>query len=271
MSYFTKALELESQGTPFVVVTMLAARGHAPQDPGAKALVSARGLEYGTVGGGKVEAKAIALVGELLSTPVLDESQRVFRVTWNLQHDVGMTCGGEVEFLFEVSHVAKWRIVVFGAGHIAQALVPLLGTLDCHVTCVDPREDWLDRLPPVSSRLSKRVAPDMPALVGTAQLPSSAFYVLMTQGHAFDLPILTKILGGFLPPYVGVIGSKVKALKIRNELKAAGIAPERIEALKCPMGLALGANDPSEIAISIAAQLLAERARVFGETKWERE
>jgi xanthine dehydrogenase accessory factor len=269
MSFFLKASELESQGIPFVVVTLLSTRGHAPQDPGAKALFSARGLEAGTVGGGKVEAKALVVAQELLSKTELSPSERVFSVTWNLQHDVGMTCGGEVEFLFEAAAASKWQIVVFGAGHIAQALVPLLLTLDCRVTCIDSRKEWLDRLPAQSARLRKLCSDDMPSLIDTASLPAQAFYTLMTQGHATDLPILKKLLQRFQPAYVGVIGSKVKAIKVRNELKAEGIPTERIEALRCPMGLPLGTNEPAEIAISIAAQLLQERAHVFGETKWD--
>lgn len=269
MSFFLKASELETQGIPFVVVTLLANRGHAPQDPGAKAIFSQRGLECGTIGGGKVEAKALGVAQEILAKSELSESERVFSVTWNLQHDVGMTCGGEVTFLFEATRACKWQIVVFGAGHIAQALVPLLLTLDCRVTCIDSRSEWLDRLPPASARLRKLCSSDMPSLIETASLPAQAFYTLMTQGHATDLPILKQLLHRFEPAYVGVIGSKVKAIKIRNELKAEGIPPERIEALKCPMGLALGTNEPAEIAISIAAQLLEVRARVFGETKWD--
>ena len=269
MSFFQKASELESQGIPFVVVTLLSTRGHAPQDPGAKAIFSQRGLESGTIGGGKVEAKALVVAQELLARTELSESERVFSVTWNLQHDVGMTCGGEVTFLFEATQASKWQVVVFGAGHIAQALVPLLLTLDCRVTCIDSRMEWLDRLPAQSARLIKLCSDDMPSLIEKASLPAQAFYTLMTQGHATDLPILKKLLQSFHPSYVGVIGSNVKAIKIRNELKAEGISSDRIEALKCPMGLALGTNEPAEIAISIAAQLLEVRARVLGETKWE--
>jgi len=267
MSFYTKAQEMESMGQAFVVVTMLGHRGHAPQDTGAKAIVSQEGLEFGTVGGGKVEAKAIVMAKELLAKTSLSEEEKIFQVKWNLQHDVGMTCGGEVEFLFEVSSTPRWRIVVFGAGHISQALVPLLLSLDCHVTCVDTRSEWLDKLPAASGKLTKIQNTDMPSLISS--LPQDSFYVLMTQGHAMDLPLLKKILSSFLPPYIGVIGSKVKAIKVRNELKSEGIKPEWIEALHCPMGNPIGTNEPAEIAISIAAQLLERRGIVFDEEKWK--
>jgi xanthine dehydrogenase accessory factor len=267
MSIYSKAQELESQGISFAVVTLIAHRGHAPQDPGAKAIVTALGLELGTIGGGKVEAKAIALVQEILAKEKIEESERLFQVKWNLQKDVGMTCGGEVEFLFEISSSARWQIIVFGAGHIAQSLVPLLLTLDCHVTCVDTRQEWLDKLPVNSLKLRKICAVDMPA--ASQKLSQDAFYVLMTQGHGTDLPILKEVLLNFMPPYIGVIGSQVKALKVRKELEGFGVASERVQALRCPMGFPIGNNEPAEIAISIAAQLLEVRAQVFSETKWK--
>ena len=66
----------------------------------------------------------------------------------NLRKDIGMTCGGEVALFFEVYHPdLVWHIVVFGAGHVGQKLCRFLAELDCRVTCVDTRADWLEKLP----------------------------------------------------------------------------------------------------------------------------
>lgn len=248
LSLFETATELTRAGEPFVVVTMLGTRGHAPQDPGAKAIVTARGLHGGTVGGGKVEARAIAHAQAALAQSTAPAPERV---TWNLQRDIGMSCGGEVEFLFEVHRPHVWPIVVYGAGHVSQALVRLLLTLECSVLCIDPRPEWLDRLPPESAKLRKRTE--------VAAAPDDAYHVVMTQGHTTDLPILAALLKRAAPPYVGVLGSDVKAAKIRKELLELGIEPARVEALRTPMGLPFGSNDPAEIAVSVTAQLLATR------------
>ncbi len=272
MTIFKIAQELEEKGTPFVVVTMIGHRGHAPQDTGAKAIVTSEGLNFGTIGGGKVEAKAIVLAQESIAASQMGEPsasknlQQSFSVKWNLKNDVGMTCGGEVEFLFEIFSKPRWQIVVFGAGHIAQALVPLLAKLNCQITCIDSRKEWLEKFPANFKNIFKVEEANMPATI--TKLPRDAFYVLMTQGHATDLPILKTILSEYLPPYIGVIGSHVKAIKIKNELKEFGIPMDRIDALFSPMGYPIGTNDPEEIAISIAAQLLEQRAKVFGEDKW---
>ena len=134
--------QLAFTGNPFVVVTMVESTGSTPQDAGSKMLVDQSGLVHGTVGGGKVENHAI----EFAQTMMLDSSRSREIVDWNLQRDIGMTCGGLVKLFFEVYNRDDWHIVVFGAGHVSQALVRLLLTLDCRVTCIDTRAEWMDRL-----------------------------------------------------------------------------------------------------------------------------
>lgn len=263
MSEFWKTCAcLDENGTPFVVVTITGVRGHAPQDLGAKAVVTADGLHWGTVGGGKIEARALqealAMLRESTRAGARKIEPKTF--TWNLQRDIGMTCGGEVVCLFELHRRENWRVAVFGAGHVAQALVRTLSTLDCQVVCIDPRPEWLDRLP--ESKKIRRVLAEEPARM-VAEMPEETFFVVMTKGHATDMPVLAEILRR-LPsaPYVGAIGSDVKALKIRSELKSSGINEETVGRLRCPIGLPLGGNDPAEIAISIAAELIQERDRL---------
>ncbi|MEM9352141.1 MAG: xanthine dehydrogenase accessory protein XdhC [Planctomycetota bacterium] len=250
--FFHRCSELTDAGTPFVLVTLAEAEGSTPQDAGAKMLVTADGLDEGTVGGGRVEAKAIDEARRMLAEGV---AQR-FR-DWNLKADVGMTCGGRVKLFFESVGVAEWNVVVFGAGHVTQALARLLVTLPCRVTCVDPRGEWLGRLPPGVRAVQ---TDDPPAAV--ASLPDDAFVLCMTRGHRSDLPVLEQIYRADAAfPFVGVIGSKAKAAVLCKELVEAGVAPERLT-FHCPVGLPLGSNHPGEIAVSIAAQLIEARDRL---------
>ncbi len=258
-SVWKAAADLHRAGTAFVTVTMVSTRGHAPQDPGAKALVSASGLEAGTVGGGKVEARCIEHAKKWI-----EGSSRTPRppelVTWNLQRDIGMSCGGEVTYLFELHAPSHWKIAVFGAGHVAQALVRTLEPLACSLTVIDSRPEWLERLPADSK--AKRILVTDPS-EGVAGRDPDSYFLVMTRGHATDFPVLRAIHAHFPHcAYVGVIGSDVKALKIRSEMKAEGMRPEFIEKLRSPMGLPLGGNAPAEIAISIAAELLQFRDRL---------
>ena len=146
--FVEKLAELSAAGRAFVAVTLVETIGSTPQDTGTKMLVDAAGLVFGTVGGGKVENKSIGHAQSLLSDNGNGAAQTCQLVEWNLQRDVGMTCGGVVKLLFEAYNFHEWRIVVFGAGHVAQSLVRLLGLLECRVTCVDQRDDWLAKLPP---------------------------------------------------------------------------------------------------------------------------
>jgi xanthine dehydrogenase accessory factor len=252
---FDKIQELLAAGVPFVAVTLVEAIGSTPADAGSKMLVTREGLAHGTVGGGKVEARAIAEAQAFLAEAAPGHP-RTRLVSWNLQNDVKMTCGGAVKLFFEVFTQRPWSIVIFGAGHVAQALVRTLLNLDCHLTVYDQREDWLAKLPS-STRLDVHHQPHLPD--AAPAVPADAFVVLMTQGHSVDAPILVELLKRDPFPYVGVIGSLAKRAALKKNILAAGIDEARFAAVHCPMGLDLGTNHPYEIALSIAAQLVQVR------------
>jgi xanthine dehydrogenase accessory factor len=251
MNIWESAQQLTQEGTSFVMVTMMSSRGSAPQDPGAKMLVTAAGLYQGTVGGGKVELACIKQGLEMLTS---HSQLEPVTVCWNLQKDIGMSCGGEVSFLFEHFHQSHWPIVIFGAGHVAQALTRILSKLNCQVSCVDSRAEWVAKLEGV-----KGICHPHPAELVESFNPKS-FFMCMTMGHAYDVPILAQI-AKFAPdcPYVGVIGSEVKGIKIKQELRQFGASETFLQKLRVPMGLKLGSNHPYEIAISIVAELLQVR------------
>jgi xanthine dehydrogenase accessory factor len=259
--YIERLAELAASGQPFASVTLVDAVGSTPQDAGSKMLVTAAGLDMGTVGGGRVEAKAIAHAQAMLqNTPTSEprgSSPRFQLLEWNLQRDVGMTCGGVVKLYFETYNHGQWQIAIFGAGHVAAAVVHCLATLECTVKVIDPREEWLARLPS-SPRLTIACSENPPAEV--ASLPADAFVLCMTMGHRTDRPILEEIFRqGRRFPYLGVIGSNAKRKVLQRELTSAGVAPEHLQSFHCPIGLNLGSNQPGEIAISVVAQLIEQR------------
>lgn len=257
--FYEQLVALAREGTAFVLVVLVDALGSTPQDTGAKMLVTAAGRHTGTVGGGRVEARAITVAQEMLATATNGVTGSRF-VNWSLKGDIGMTCGGSVKLYFEphAAAGAAWPIVIFGAGHIAQALLPVLLPLPCSITVCDSRPEWLDQLP--RARNLRVVLLENPAdLVPT--LPAHAFVLCMTKGHATDRPILQRALAERDFPFIGVIGSDAKAAVLRRELVAGGLPATRAENFHCPVGLDFGTNHPHEIALSIAAQLLTERDR----------
>ncbi len=245
---------LHAAGIPFVLAIVTAVRGSTPQDAGARMLVTDSGLHAGTVGGGRIEAAALVHAREML-----DRRTATSTVEWNLQRDIGMTCGGVMHLYFELHSRSAWTIVIFGAGHVVQALLPVLAPLPCRIQCYDPRTEWLARLPTATNvQLIELPAP----ADAVADLPADAFVLLITQGHATDLPILQRCLETRNFPYLGVIGSQSKRATLERDLRAAGLPPEKQSAFECPIGLRIGSNHPHEIALSIAAGLLAARDRL---------
>ena len=254
-SFYEQLVALERDGTAFVLVVLAESLGSTPQDTGAKMLVTTAGLHTGTIGGGKVEARALELAAELLAGATAPRF-----VSWTLKTDVGMTCGGSVKLYFEPHPAggagAHWPIWIFGAGHVVQALVPVLAPLNCQLTVCDPRREWLDRLP--RARNLRFLQHDNPADL-VPSMPDQAFLLCLTKGHASDRPVLQRALAERNFPFIGVIGSAAKAEVLRREMIAAGLPAARAQDFHCPVGLSFGTNDPREIALSIAAQLLTER------------
>lgn len=253
MDAWEQIAELRRDGVDFVVITITGARGSVPGQVGAKAVVTAAGCVSGNLGGGKVEAKAIAH-----ALAMFDGDEVCIHVTWNLQRDVGMTCGGEMMFLFErVNPQAVWHIAIFGAGHVAQALVPVLASLACRIDVFDTRADWLGRF---SSWQNVSLHCVSSFETGVEFLNPESFVLSITQGHSSDRPVLCETLRRFpIVPFLGVIGSASKRAVLMRELREDGIDGDLLEKIICPVGLPIGGNDPAEIAISIAAQLLGFR------------
>ncbi|MEM6915140.1 MAG: xanthine dehydrogenase accessory protein XdhC [Verrucomicrobiota bacterium] len=254
MNPWTEIAQLCEAGEDSVVVTVTGVRGSVPSVEGAKAVITKNGLEAGTIGGGKVEAQAIRVAQQLLEDP--DGS--VLSHCWNLQKDVGMTCGGEMSLLFErIEAQSSWHIVVFGAGHVARSLVDVLATLNCQIDVIDPRGDWLDEIT-TGTKVSTRLVSTY--CEGVRWVTPESQVLCISQGHSTDRPVLSKILKSKIrPSFLGVIGSAAKRAVLRRELLEDGIDEAELDQIICPVGLPIGSNAPEEIAISITAQLLEHR------------
>ncbi len=246
---------LQQAGTAFCVVTIVDARGSIPQVTGARAIFTRQGLAHGTVGGGTLEATCQKKALEMLAG---GETAATCFQRYNLQKDLGMTCGGELALFFEAHREeSAWNIVIFGAGHVAQTLCRFLVELDCHVVCVDTRAEWLERLPR-SDRLEACHVGDY--CDGIGRITPRADVILMTMGHGSDLPILKAIERGKLSiAHLGVIGSDAKSAIVRKQLEHDGLPREFIERIVCPLGDKLGDNTPAQIAVGIVSQLLRLR------------
>lgn len=253
---FIKQIEsLQYEGIPFCVATIVDARGSIPQITGARAIFTSKGLAHGTVGGGTLEVTCQKKALELLEG---DKSVSTHFQRYNLQKDLGMTCGGELALFYEVQRQElAWNIVIFGAGHVAQSLCRFLVELDCHVVCVDTRAEWLERMPRNDKLEPCHVSN---YCHGVDRIVPGADVILMTMGHGSDLPILKAIeKSKIVVSHLGVIGSDAKSAIVRKQLAQDGLPREFVDSIVCPLGDKLGNNTPAEIAVGIVSQLLRLR------------
>jgi len=242
---------LQALEGPAVEAIVVAIQGSVPVTAGARMLVGREGLLSGTVGGGKLEARVIQEAREMLAGH--GGGTRFF--SWHLNRDIGMTCGGSVSVFLQLWQSAGPEVHIFGAGHVSQALVRVLIPLPFAVHVYDEREEWLARLP--EGIVSHRTQ-DLPGSLAGA--PDGSFILCITRGHEADRPVLARAIRENRFGFIGVIGSRAKRAVLERELVSLeSLLPEQAGAFVCPLGLPLGSDEPAEIAISIAAQLLQQR------------
>ena len=149
------------------------------------------------------------------------------------------------------------RAVIFGAGHIARALVPLLRSVEFRPVVYDDRPALAD--PAAFPDAEQVVCGDFRNIAGTLPLSPEDYVVVMTSGHLHDLEIQEQILRQELA-YVGVIGSRAKIAAVNARLREAGISEEKLHTVHTPVGTPIKAVTPAEIAVSITGEMIYERA-----------
>ncbi len=149
------------------------------------------------------------------------------------------------------------RAILFGAGHIARALAPLLDSVGFRVTVIDPRPELA--VPDAFPSAERVIAGDLERLSDLVTVTADDYLVVMTHGHTYDYIVQNQILRGPFA-YCGVIGSASKRAVVNAKLLEAGIPASAIERVHSPIGLAIKAITPEEIAVSIAAEMILCRA-----------
>lgn len=260
MSIMSRARAIAASGEPVAVLRVARVQGSAPREEGAAMLVTRNGI-LGSIGGGTLEWKALAEAQRLLGKGPSHKTSR-----YALGPDLGQCCGGQVEVVTEVfdkstSHLiaqgettASRQLYLFGAGHVGKALVLVLSQTEFEVIWCDPRPNAFP--PHIPANVMLRDDQDSPAILASAT-PGSLVLV-MSHSHALDLAIVDAGLRNPNVATTGLIGSATKRARFENRLAAAGVPPERIAALICPIGIGgIRSKRPEAIAISTAAQILA--------------
>ena len=149
------------------------------------------------------------------------------------------------------------RAVIFGGGHCTQALVPVLNRIDFRITVIDNRPEL--SLPKLFPEAEAVLCGDYFHISDYLNLTPSDYVVVMTNGHTHDFDVLRQVLQN-PPAYVGVIGSRRKTAFVNQKLLECGIEKDVLSRVHAPIGTAIKAVTPEEIAVSIAGEMIYERA-----------
>jgi xanthine dehydrogenase accessory factor len=170
------------------------------------------------------------------------------------------SCGATLEVFFEVLRPEP-RLIIAGAGYVAQALTRLAAHLDFRTTVIDDRRDLAD---PQSFTANVQLTfGDIPQTIRELAPDESSWVVIVTRGHSLDKDALQAALESNAA-YIGMIGSPGKVKRIFKDLLNEGFSRERLAQIHAPIGLDLGAETPDEIALSIAAEMVMLRKKASG-------
>ncbi|KEA62199.1 XdhC protein (assists in molybdopterin insertion into xanthine dehydrogenase) [Marinobacterium lacunae] len=256
-SEWIKALNrLEADATPAVMITVVDERGSTPRNAGAKMVVS-EAERFDTIGGGHLEHKAIKIARAML----VEKQTQPRLERFSLGASLGQCCGGATTLLFEPLNAGIVQIALFGAGHVARALVPILATLPCRIRWIDSRED---EFPASLPEGVEKVVNEFPVDEIKTQAADS-YFIVMTHNHQLDQELTEAILKRNDFKYFGLIGSQTKRKKFEHRLKAKGFDDAQLERMTCPMGIPeVKGKLPAEIAVSVAGEVIAQYNATFG-------
>lgn len=163
---------------------------------------------------------------------------------------------------FAVPVVKAGRTYIFGGGHVSQALVPVLAAVDFRPVVYDDRREFAD--PALFSGAEQVLCGSFLELSEHLTVTPDDYVVVMTRGHQADYEVLTQVLRSGAK-YLGCIGSRKKLALCRDKLLSDGFTQEEYARLHAPIGLSIGAETPAEIAVAVAAEMIAVRAGLDSE------
>jgi len=253
MDIYEQIVQLRREGRRGALATIINVQGSIPSFETAKMLVRDDGTIAGTIGGGCVEAEVWQAAKEVMQ----EEKPRslTFNLNNNPKYDSGLVCGGTLEVYIEPVLPAA-ALYIFGAGHVALNLYKVSRMAGFDVIVVDDREAYAnrERFPEAKDVY----ADDFDRVLNQLSPNESSYLVITTRGHRDDMRVLRWAVE--TPArYIGMIGSQRKVIAIYKELEREGITREKLERVYAPMGIDIGAITPEEIAVSVAAELIAIR------------
>jgi len=297
----------QMSGAPHVLATIVSVTGSAPRALQAKMVIT-NDTAFDTLGGGGLEHDVMATARKLLAGEAMDDEaapklrsekannarrDSVFTKHYPLGAKLAQCCGGSVTVMFECFNLTPpLSLLVFGAGHVAAALMKILAELPCQVDWVDNRAEMF--APFIVSTSNDSPSYNLPdhirahvadepvdfinpfvqnALAKSDLIEGESqrrqqFILVMTHDHSLDFELIRTAIDEIAAnpdkaaPYIGCIGSATKSKRFYDRLLARGYSKDSVNALTMPIGIAIGGKEPMAVAVSIAAQVLEQYHQV---------
>jgi len=268
LSYFAR--DLIEQGEDFVVAKVVETKGSTPRKKGAVLMMKKDGTTMGTVGGGLLEAETEKLCKQTFETK---EKSRIYEFVLDEKQAgaLDMGCGGDAKVQVDYVNasdpgdfVKEFKLAstayIFGGGHVAYALEPVLRHVDFRTVVIDDREEYAnpERYPHADRTIVVDSFDDAFADIETDE---DSYIIIVTRGHRGDLQVLRESLKQEYA-YLGMIGSKRKNALLYETLMKEGVSEEKLAEVHAPIGLKIGSETPEEIAISIVAEIIQVRSQL---------
>lgn len=267
LSYFAR--DLIEQGEDFVIAKVVDTKGSTPRKKGAVMMMKKDGTTMGTVGGGLLEAETEKLCMKTFETK---EKSHIYEFTLDEKQKgaLDMGCGGDATVQIDYidaanpgDFVKEFKLAstayIFGGGHVAYALEPVLRHVDFRTVIIDDREEYSnpERYPHAERTI---VVDSFDHAFDEIETDEDSYIIIVTRGHRGDLQVLREAVNKDYA-YLGMIGSKRKNQLLYDTLMKEGVSKEKLAEVHAPIGLKIGSETPEEIAISIVAEIIQVRSQ----------
>jgi xanthine dehydrogenase accessory factor len=248
-----EALRLLDRHRRFVRATVVRANGSVPGKVGSSMIVRDDGTTLGTVGGAALEEEVKKLAQRAFERREGDLAH--FDLAAWRKGGLPSLCGGAVDIAIEFVP-ARPNLLLWGGGHVAEAVARLLPPLEFDYSVADDRPDYVgrDRFPD-ADRLEVVPPGELFRTFDPAEF--THLYVLGYDAGK-DLAIVAEAIERF-PNVIGLIASAAKREHMYARLREQGVPREAIARIRSPVGLDLGAESPAEIAVSVVAEIVRDR------------
>lgn len=253
MDIYAEIAKLRKEGRKAALATIIQVQGSIPSYESSKILIRDDGSIVGTVGGGCVEAEVWSVAQDVMRE---EKPRRLhFNLNQNPEYDEGLVCGGSLDIFVEPI-LATPTLVLFGGGHVSLHVSKIASTAGFDTVIVDDRQAFAnhDRFPEASETHAGAWEEIFPRL----RTNDLTYVVIATRGHKGDLVCLRWALAQ-PARFIGMIGSRRKFIEFTKVLEREGVPAEQLERIHSPVGLAIGALTPQEIAVSVVAEMIAVR------------